>query len=522
MAKWAIDYMKVGRLHPEFSPPKPYLSVVPDLEPNVPASEILNRAEWLRELQRQESRTDFKAFLEFAFVDTDSREPFEVQWFHEEWIESFDKHPWTMVLAPRSHGKTAIIIAYIIWRLGKNPNLRIKIAAETDKTARKRLSEIKSHIEKNKRVHEVFPNLRRGDKWDQGMIEVQRTLIDKEPSVEAVGILTGSTGSRCDLLVADDVVGRRNSLTIPANRPKVCEAWEDDWLSIVDDKSQIIYICTLWHRDDNSHRMMKTGEYNVLFYAIPDDYGSMWPGRWPSKSLKRKRRAMSSTAWARGYKNQPQDDSTKPIQEAWLQYVNLKDLDLKKDELMWFVSYDLATRLKESNDYFASVVFAVDKRARKIYVVDAWHARLKPSQQETMVHREFVRYDPWMIPMELVGQADLDMRCMERWPELEGVIKKVNPSGQGSKYERLMNVSPMVEHDQVFFSDQLNPEREGFDHGRGSLINELVDFPLGDHDDMSDAFSQGLTKIRRYVLDRWAGSTDNEIDIEVIDTGGIL
>lgn len=519
MAQWAIDYSKIGRLHPEFQPPIRHLSRVPELKDDVLASDIGARAARLREIQIKEAREIFASFIEFAFVDKNG-ESFQVQWFQEEWIQSFETNPWTMIIAPRSHGKTSVIVAYIIWRLGRDNNLRIKIAGETDKTARKRLSEIKDHIERNKWVHEVFPTLKPGRKWDQGMIEVQRSVIDKEPSVEAVGILTGSTGSRADLLIADDVVGRRNSLTIPANLEKVCQAWEDDWLNIVDDESQIIYICTLWHRNDNSHRMMKTGSYNVLFYAIPDDYGAMWPDRWSSDKLKRKRMAMSSTAWARGYKNQPLDDSTKPIHESWLQFINLEELNLKRDELVWFVSYDLATRLKESNDYFASVAFAVDKRVRKIYVVDAWHARLRPTQQETMVHREYMKYDPWMIPMEIVGQADLDMRVMERWPELEGIIERVNPSGQGSKFERLNNVSNMVENGQVLFSNRLNPEREGFDHARGSLINELIDFPLGDHDDMADAFSQGLSKIRRYVLDRWAGTGDTEIDIEILDTGG--
>jgi len=529
MAEYAIDYTKVGRLHPDFHPPVRHLHLLTDFVPSLnkkkltgPAEIIDLRLERLRRLHLSQCLEDFGAFLEYCFVDTETREPFEVQWFHEEWIQAFKDHQNTMIIAPRSHGKTAIIVAYMVWRLGKDPNLRIKIAAETDKTARKRLSEVKDHIERNKRVHEVFPHLKPGRKWDQGMIEVRRSIIDKEPSIEAVGVLTGCTGSRADLLIADDVVGRRNSLTIPANREKVTQAWEDDWLNMVDDTSQIIYICTLWHRDDNSHKMMKTGAYHTLFYAIPDDFGSMWPGRWSERALRLKRKKLSSAAWARGYKNQPQDEKTKPIQEAWIEFANLRELGLDPKALTWVVSYDLATKLKESNDYYASVVFAVDKFNRKVYVVDAWHARLRPAQQEKMVYKEYIRYEPWRIFMEIVGQANLDMRCEERWPELGRIIEPVNPTGQGSKYERLMNVTPMVENGQVIFSHKLDPEWEGFDHSRGSLYNELVDFPLADHDDMTDAFSQGLSKIIFYLLDRWSDSDDNEMNIEVLDTGGII
>lgn len=516
----AVDYSTMGRLHPDFRPPVKHLTV---WEPgDLPDVVVEDQSERVREVHIQEARDNFGAFLEFAFVDTESREPFEVQWFHDEWIEALTGNSWVMIIAPRSHGKTAIIVAYIVWRLGRNTNLRIKIAAETDKLARKRLSEVKDHIERNPRVKEVFPDLKRGRKWDQTMIEVERSLIDKEPSIEAVGVLTGATGSRVDLLIADDVVGRRNSLTVPANREKVIQAWEDDWMNLTDDSSDIVYICTLWHRDDNSHRMMKTGAYKTLFYAIPDDFGAMWPDRWSEKKMRRKRTGMSSVAWARGWKNQPQDDKDKPIQEAWIKYENLSELGLDPKKLIWITSYDLATRLKDVNDYFASVTLAIDKIARMIYVVDAWHARLTPAQQEDMIKKEWKRYKPWMIFMEIVGQADLDMRVMERWPELEGIVEGVNPVGQGSKYERLMNVTPFLENERVLFSHRLDPDEEGFNHARGSLINELIDFPLAAHDDMVDALSQGLSKARSYLLDRWTEKSNNEMEIDVIDLGGDL
>ena len=63
---------------------------------------------------------DSKAFIEDILN-------LEVKDFHNEWINSFESHNFVSLLAPRGHGKTTIVGSYIIWRIIKNPDIRILI-----------------------------------------------------------------------------------------------------------------------------------------------------------------------------------------------------------------------------------------------------------------------------------------------------------------------------------------------------------------------------------------------------------
>jgi phage terminase large subunit-like protein len=505
--------IKDGTLHPDYKPAIKKLKVFP-IDKNLSLEEKIGRAHRLREYHLTQARNDFHAFLEYCFVDPQTRIPFEIQWFHDEWIDAIESNLLSMIIAPRNHGKTGIIIPYIAWRLGKNPDLRVKILCQDTPTAIKRLGFLKRVIETNKKVQEVFPDLmpEPGGVWAKEQIIIKRNMIDPEPSVEAKGILGGITGARADLIIADDVVGRRNALSKPAERVSVKSAWYDDVMNLIDETSQVIYICTLWHRDDLSHELRASNAYTVKFYAIQDDFGSIWPGRWSERALRSLRARSSSAAWARGFKNVPMDESDQVVKEAWLQFGNVSGLDPSK--LIFLTSYDLATKLKEANDFFSSCTAAIDPDNNHVYIVDWWHSKLTQAHQESIVMREYRRYHPVKALIEIVGQANLDERILENNPFMAGIVEPVNP--KNGKHERMHGITQLLEHGHVTFAEHLDPDSENFDPSRGNGIAEILDFGIAKHDDMADSFSQVLNGAREFVLDKFEYLGDNEIDVEVI------
>jgi len=516
------DKKKVGALHKGFKPPVRHLVAVDEFE-DVDSIEERERIAFLKEaalrikeVHLQQCRDDFACFLEYCYVDPVSGKGFELQWYHEEWIQAMEENRRIIIIAPRGHGKTSIILPYIVWRLGRNPNLRVKIVCADDPTAIKRLETIKKTIEKNQKVREVFPHLRPDKKtgWAMHSIFVQREIIDPEPSLEGKGIGSSITGARCDLLLADDIVSLQNAIIKPGHRQKVIGSWENDWMNLVHDDSQIIYICTLYHRDDNSHKVMRSGAYKKLFYQIKggNGFGSMWPDKISEASLRDKRTTMSPSAWARGYKNEPIADIDRLIQEAWVKYDIFDIRSMMEEGWVFFTSYDVATGLKEANDFFASTTGAVNPISKKVRVVDAWRAKLTKAQQALMIYKEYQRYKPFRVLVEIAGNESLDQRVLEDYPELLGILEPVTP--RGSKYQRLDGVTPFLENDHVRFAAHLDADNEKFDERRGNLVYELVEFPA-DHDDMADSFSQLLDGIRRYYLDQYQWKKDNQ-EVEVI------
>ena len=147
------------------------------------ASEKARLRDKKHEAMLLQCREDIHAFMEFCFKDSRTGKAWRQADVHREWHAFIDAHHRALVLTPREHGKTdQIAIARVLWELGKNPQLRIKIVSEDDVTAKKRLKAIKGHIERNKRLQEVFPGLRQHpelDDWTQHTITVERQGEDK-------------------------------------------------------------------------------------------------------------------------------------------------------------------------------------------------------------------------------------------------------------------------------------------------------------------------------------------------------
>lgn len=117
-----------------------------------------------------------------------------------------------LILLPRSTFKSTIAtIAYPMWRLCRDPNLRILIISDTEKNAGRFLSEIKNHFQQNEMFRSVFsemipPNFNK-EVWSKTEIRVaNRTAIWREPSIDAIGLGGGAESRHYDLIIGDDTI----------------------------------------------------------------------------------------------------------------------------------------------------------------------------------------------------------------------------------------------------------------------------------------------------------------------------
>jgi len=465
------------------------------------------------------AQDNFPAFMEYVFSDPQNDAPLEMQWFHEDWSRAMDTERRVIIVAPRDHGKTTQIVGRVLWELGRDPNLRIKIVCASDARAMERLFEIRQHLESNRRLRHVFPRLvpDEGAEWSKHRIIVQRTARHRDASVEAAGIGSNITGGRADILIADDVVDRKNAFWVKA-RDEAKRAWFSDWSNTLEPHSRVWCICTLWHKDDLNHSLLDNTEYAQLVYKVDEQFGSLWPDKWPEAELRAKRREIGSIEFNRAFRNRVTDETTSLVKEHWIGFKNLaqdEQYQAAKERLTYFTSYDTAVGIKEHNDFSACCVIAVDPQDRLVYVVDAWHAHITIKQQAAEVFKEWQLYDPFRILIEKVGQSTLDEWVLNDHPDLWGIVETTSP--QVSKFHRLAAVTPLLESGRVVFNKSLDPDDPGlgWSPDRGDLVGELLDFPFGKHDDMVDAFSQALNGARRYFLDAWATGGENVLDVSV-------
>lgn len=123
-----------------------------------------------------------------------------------------------LINIPPDHAKsTTWTVNYSLWRIVKNPDIRIGIVSKSQTMAKKFLAQIKFYLNNPSlfpELHSAFApdgGWRSDDKtdglaWRENMIYIRgRTGAEKEPTVEALGIGGQIYGARFDLILLDDI-----------------------------------------------------------------------------------------------------------------------------------------------------------------------------------------------------------------------------------------------------------------------------------------------------------------------------
>jgi len=147
------------------------------------------------------ARGNPSSFAEFAFSDATGK-PLRQATIHRELQEFLTRHRKAIVEWPRDHGKSTQLALRLLWELGRNPGLRIKLVCATEAMAIERTRFLRDQIAGNRKLKLVFPKLEPGEPWSAEAFTVARPGETIGPSVAAFGLGSGSTGSRADLLVS--------------------------------------------------------------------------------------------------------------------------------------------------------------------------------------------------------------------------------------------------------------------------------------------------------------------------------
>ena len=188
---------------------------------------------------------DVNSFIRACFTDSQGTAIAQAG-VHTDLQRFLSQHPKALVELPRDHGKSFQICCRVLWELGKRPGLRVKIVCATAAVAAERSRFLRDTIAHNPFVQKVLPNLRRAVPWAAGAFTIARAAETIGPSVAAFGIGAGSTGTRADLLICDDVVDVR-ALHSRADRDRVADYFTNNLMNLLEPDGRFWGLCTPWH-----------------------------------------------------------------------------------------------------------------------------------------------------------------------------------------------------------------------------------------------------------------------------------
>lgn len=174
-----------------------------------------------------------------------------------------------VIQAFRGIGKSFLTCCYVVWRLWKEPNLKVLIVSASEGLATENATLIKQLIEADA-GKDLWGSLRTpaGGRSSTLAFDVGGAVPDKSPSVKVAGITGQITGSRSDILISDDVEIPNNSAT-EAQRDKLRER-TGEYTDIAKVGSEIIWLLTPQSQESIAKGLPEKG-YQVR----------IWPGRYP-------------------------------------------------------------------------------------------------------------------------------------------------------------------------------------------------------------------------------------------------
>ena len=193
---------------------------------------------------------------------------------------------------PRDHGKSVQICLRILWELGHDTGLRVKIVCASDAMAIERCRFLRDAIAHNPWLHEVFPNLKPAQPWGAMRFTIQRPANVIGPSVAALGVGSVATGTRADLLVCDDIVDVK-SLRSRADRERVKSYFHENLMNLLEPTGRFWGLFTPWHVDDLNSNLKRNPAYALFRRPVGPNLEPVWPEKWPSDRLEERRRRLA-------------------------------------------------------------------------------------------------------------------------------------------------------------------------------------------------------------------------------------
>lgn len=209
-----------------------------------------------------------------------------------------------LFLPPR-HGKSELTtVRHPVWRLQRDPSLRVVVGGYNQTFADKLSRKIRKAAAGRLRISRERNSAK---EWE----------TEEGGGVRACGVGSPPTGLGADLLVIDDPVKRREEADSEAYRERVWEWYSEDLLTRLEPGGAVCLIQTRWHSDDLAGRILAGDDaaswtvVNLPALAEPGDPlgraegEALCPERYPAEALERIRRTMGPLPFSALYQQRP-------------------------------------------------------------------------------------------------------------------------------------------------------------------------------------------------------------------------
>jgi len=349
-----------------------------------------------------EKLKDFRNFLYIVWKELNLPDPTKIQYEIADYMQGRDRR--VIIEGFRGVGKSWICSAYVVHQLLLDPSKNILVVSAS-KTRADDFSTFTLRL-----IHELplLAHLRPNDKQRYSKIsfDVGPAPASHAPSVKSLGITSQLTGSRADIIVADDVEVVSNSAT-QGMRDKLGEQVKEfDAILKPDDDSKVLFLGTPQSEDTIYNKLAERGYIKRI---------------WPSQHITEKVNELSYDGCVSSIcvDDTREGESTEPLR--------FSDIDLAEREASYgrtgfAMQFMLDTRLSDVDRFPLKtsdlIVMSVDPSVAPEKLVWARDPKL---EWDSSVPNVALAGDRFYRPMETLGS----------YVPYTGSVMSIDPSGRG-------------------------------------------------------------------------------------------
>lgn len=436
---------------------------------------------------------------------------YSLGWVHEEICLALDqflqdvidkKSPRLMITMPPRHGKTELTTRRLpAYAFGRYPDLSI-ISTSYGADLASRMNRDVQRIIDDERYRDLFPDVAL---WGKNVRSVASgsylrnsdifEIVNHKGVYRSAGVGGGITGMGGDIIIVDDPIKDRAEADSKTIRDKIWDWYTSTLYTRLAPGGGILLIQTRWHMDDLAGRLLEAEKANygdswqcINFEAVATSDEAhrrageaLHPERYPIEQLLSIKSALGTRDWEALYQQKPVQDGGAIFKAEWLRYWTPAILPSRFDSMI--LSWDLAFKDTDSSDYVVGQAWG--KHGADLYLLDQTRGRLDFTQTLHAIVSQVNKW-PKATAKLIEDKANGPAVIATLKKHVHGIIP-VSP--EGSKTARAHAVTPLFEAGNVYLPDKSVYEWVP------ALVDELLQFPTGAHDDQVDALTQGISRL---------------------------
>jgi predicted phage terminase large subunit-like protein len=442
-------------------------------------------------LEKEKAQNTFMGFVERAWPDFIGGRHHKIMARAFERVVSGECKRLIINMPPR-HTKSEFA-SYLLpaWFLGKYPNKKVIQSSNTGELAVGFGRKVRNLVD-SETYKSIFPNL----ELQQDSKAAGRWNTSKGGDYFAIGVGGTVTGKGADLLIIDDPHSEQEA-ALAASNPEVFDKVTEWYTSGPRQRLQpggsIIIVMTRWAQRDLTGQVLKAAanrggeQWEVIeFPAIMPSGKPLWPEFWSLGELEALRVELPNSKWQAQYQQNPVGNESAIVKRDWWKW--WEDERPPKCDFV-LQTWDTAFEKTQRADYSAGTTWGIfypneDHASPNIILLNTYKKRVEWVQLKKDVLDEYNEWEPDGILVEKKATGApliYELRAM-------GIpVQEYTPSRGQDKIARLNAVSDIIASGKVWVPRTRWAEE---------LVDEIAEFPSGQHDDLVDATTLALMRFR--------------------------